>query len=236
MDCNHHGYPQWRGLLSIVRSEIMVWLNHQVTTPTASSLARKLSWQWLQGFDFEILFSSRTFNDSCAGRCSLWSNVREKCAFAVKIKLRTHKDRQGITSNGLVADPFSISCYVMPIRVFCLWWIRSVQVLLTYSGSCGIAHAFNSLARVVNAHAVTPHCIPQIMLATFEVRKYFWVVSLVTRALALTIREISVVWFDSHLPSASSDFYAADFVLSISQFRAVQFQFRSPGLGFFLSS
>ena len=66
------------------------------------------------------------------------------------------------------------------------------------------------------------------MLATFKVRKYFWVVSLVTRALALTIRVISVVWLDSHLPSASSDFYEANFVLSI--------QFRSPGLGYFLSS
>ena len=98
-----------------------------------------------------------------------------------------------------------------------------------------IAHAFNSLARVVNTHVVTPHCIPQIMLATFKVRKYFWV-SLVTRALALTIRVIYVVWIDSHLPSASSDFYAANFVLSISQFHAVQFQFRSPGLGYFLSS
>jgi len=70
------------------------------------------------------------------------------------------------------------------------------------------------------------------MLATFKVRKYFWVVSLVTRALALTIRVISVVWLDSHLPS---DFYAANFVLSISQCRAVQFQFRSPGLCYFLS-
>jgi len=73
------------------------------------------------------------------------------------------------------------------------------------------------------------------MLAMFKARKYFWVVSLVTRALALTINVISVVWLDSHLPSASLDFYAANFVLSISQFRAVQFQFRSRGLGYFLS-
>jgi len=39
MDCNHHGYPQWRGLLPIIGSEIMVWPYRQVTTPTASSLA-----------------------------------------------------------------------------------------------------------------------------------------------------------------------------------------------------
>ena len=131
MDCNRHGYPQWRGLLPIIGSEIMVWLYCQVTTPTASSLARKLSWQWLQGFDFEIRFSSGTFNDSCTGRCSLWSNVREKCAFAVKIELQTHEDRQGITSNGLVADPFSISCYVMPIGV-----------ILLHTFGAGAAHVF----------------------------------------------------------------------------------------------
>jgi len=151
MDCNHHGYPQCRGLLPIIGSEIMVWLCRQVTTPTASSLARKLSWQWLQGFDFEIRFSSRTFNDSCAGRCSLWSNVREKCAFAVKIELRTHEDRQGITSNGLVADPFSISCYVMPIRVekkCCLleskWKIKydRVILLMMHTFGSGAAHVF----------------------------------------------------------------------------------------------
>ena len=53
------------------------------------------------------------------------------------------------------------------------------------------------------------------MLATFKVRKYFLVVS-------LAIRVISVVWLDSHLPSAPSDFFAANFVLRISQFRAVQ--------------
>ena len=86
----------------------------------------------------------------------------------------------------------------------------------------GIAHTFNSLSRVVNAHSLTPHCIPQIMLATFKVRKYFWVVSLVTGALALTVRVISIVWLDSHFPSAPSDFFAANFVLRISQFRAVQ--------------
>jgi len=109
------------------------WLYRQVTTPTASSLARKLSWQWLQGFDAEIRFSSRTFNDSCGGRFSLWSNVRGKCAFAVKIELRTHEDRQGITSNELVADPFSISCYVMPIWVILL-------VMDTFGA--GAAHVF----------------------------------------------------------------------------------------------
>jgi len=38
-----------------------------------------------------------------------------------------------------------------------------------------MAYALNSLARVVNAHALNPHCIPQVMLATFKVRKYFWV-------------------------------------------------------------
>jgi len=36
-----------------------------------------------------------------------------------------------------------------------------------------MAYALNSLARVVNAHALNPHCIPQVMLATFKVRKYF---------------------------------------------------------------
>jgi len=133
MDCNHHGYPQWRGLLPIIGSEIMVWLYRQVTTPTASSLARKLSWQWLQGFDFEIRLSSGTFHDSCAGCCSHWSNVREKCAFAVNIEFWTHENRQGITSNGLVADPFSIACYVMPIRVILL-------VMDTFGA--GAAHVF----------------------------------------------------------------------------------------------
>ena len=39
-------------------------------------------------------------------------------------------------------------------------------------------------------------------------RKYFWVVSLVTGALVLTIRGISVVWLNSHLPSAPSDSFA----------------------------
>ena len=49
-------------------------------------------------------------------------------------------------------------------------------MLLTYSGECVMAHAFNSHARVVNVHALNPHCIPQIMLATLKVRKYFWVI------------------------------------------------------------
>ena len=44
----------------------------------------------------------------------------KKCAFAVNIEFRTHEGRQGITRNGLVADLFSISCYVMPIRVISL--------------------------------------------------------------------------------------------------------------------
>ena len=35
----------------------------------------------------------------------------------LKIQLWTHQDKQGITSNGLMSDPISISCYVMPIRV-----------------------------------------------------------------------------------------------------------------------
>jgi len=35
----------------------------------------------------------------------------------VNIQLRTHEGKQEITSNGLVSDPFSISCYVMRIRV-----------------------------------------------------------------------------------------------------------------------
>jgi len=114
-------------------------------------LLRRLPFLWQRnchGNRFKGLtlkFDSRhaTFNDSCAGRCSLWklhalkrlsfhgwyarvwlssawSNVREKCAFAVKIQLRTHEDRQGITSNGLVTDLFSISCYIMPIRVILL--------------------------------------------------------------------------------------------------------------------
>jgi len=65
------------------------------------------------------------------------------CAIAVKIELRTHEDRQGITSNGLMADPFSISCYVMPIRVIllvmntfgagCCSRIRANMALLTLS-------------------------------------------------------------------------------------------------------
>jgi len=41
-------------------------------------------------------------------------------AIAVKIQLRICEDRQGLTSNGLVPDPFSISCYEMPIRVILL--------------------------------------------------------------------------------------------------------------------
>ena len=53
--------------------------------------------------------------------------------FAVNIEFRTHEDRQGITSNGLVADPFSISCYVMPIRVILL-------VMDTFGA--GAAHVF----------------------------------------------------------------------------------------------
>jgi len=61
----------------------------------------------------------------------------------VKIELQTHEDRQGITSNGLVADPFSIFCNVMPIRVIlhvmdafgadCWSRIRSNVALLTLS-------------------------------------------------------------------------------------------------------
>ena len=42
------------------------------------------------------------------------------CAIAVKIQLQIHEDRQGLTSNGRVPGPFSISCYVMPIRVILL--------------------------------------------------------------------------------------------------------------------
>jgi len=49
--------------------------------------------------------------------------------------------------------------------------------------------------------------------------------SLVTGAPALDIRVISEVWLKSHFPSAPSDSFAADFVLRISQSRAVQFQF-----------
>jgi len=59
--------------------------------------------------------------------------ARKKCAFAVNIEFRTHEDRQGITSNGLVADPFSISCYMMPIRVILL-------VMDTFGA--GAAHVF----------------------------------------------------------------------------------------------
>jgi len=33
----------------------------------------------------------------------------------MKIQLQTHEDKHGLTCNGLVPDPFSISCYVMPI-------------------------------------------------------------------------------------------------------------------------
>jgi len=107
------------GLLPIIGSEIKVTLPSSYYAD-CQFFGKEIVMARLQGFDFEIRISSRTFNDSCAGRCSLWSNVREKCAFAVKIKLRTHEDRQGITSNELVADPFSISCYVMPIRVILL--------------------------------------------------------------------------------------------------------------------
>jgi len=57
-------------------------------------------------------------------RCGFrWHEVTcEKIyAITVKIQLRTREDRQGITSNRLVPDQFSISCYVMPIRVIFLW-------------------------------------------------------------------------------------------------------------------
>ena len=89
----------------------------------------------------------------------------------VKIQSWTHEDKQGITSNGLVSDPFSISCYVMPNRV--ILHMCSVQVAVHVFMLISIAHTFISLARVVNAHALDSHCIPQIVLATFEVRKYF---------------------------------------------------------------
>jgi len=88
------------------------------------------------------------------------------CAIAVKIRLRIHEDRQGLTSNGLEPNPFSISCYVMPIRV--IW----LMVDTFGAGCCSRIQSnfvfLNSLARVVNAHALTPHCIPQVMLATFN--------------------------------------------------------------------
>ena len=51
------------------------------------------------------------------------------CAIAVKVRLRIHEDRQGLTSNGLVPDPFSISCYVMLIRV-------SLLMMDTFGAGC----------------------------------------------------------------------------------------------------
>ena len=50
--------------------------------------------------------------------------MREKYAFAVNVE-----DRQGITSNRLVADPFLISCYVMLIRI-------NLLVMDTFGAGC----------------------------------------------------------------------------------------------------
>jgi len=118
-----------------------VWLQCQDSTPTTISLARTLIfmviisrvWLWYSILIMEpsmtlvlavVHFWNCTHSNSyhftvdepwCDFR---WHAVMCKkiCAIASENSI-ANEDKQETTNNGLVSDPFSISCYVMPIRV-----------------------------------------------------------------------------------------------------------------------
>ena len=114
--------------------------------------------------------------------------------------------------------------------------MRSVQIT---------AHVFGLMWHYSRFHfscSCSQYTCPKTLIASLKLCWLRWKCAsiselflLVTGALALNIRVISLVWLENHLPSAPSDFLAAHFVLRISQSRAVQFLFRFPGLGYLLN-